>query len=41
MNREISPLRRAKDAVEVDSSNMTIEEVVETVQRLCKERRGV
>ena len=41
MNREISPLRRAEDAVEVDSSNMTIEEVVETVQRLCKERRGV
>ena len=36
MNREIAPLCQAKDAVLVDSSNMTIEEVVETIDRLCK-----
>ncbi|MBG9979842.1 (d)CMP kinase [Facklamia sp. DSM 111018] len=28
MNREISPLRKAKDAIEVDTSNMTINQVV-------------
>jgi cytidylate kinase len=31
MNREISPLRQAKDAVLVDSSDMTIEEVTECI----------
>ena len=31
MNREISPLRQADDAVLVDSSNMTIEEVAEKI----------
>ena len=31
MNREISPLRQADDAVLVDSSYMTIEEVAETI----------
>ena len=36
MNREIAPLCQAKDAVLVDSSNLTIEEVVETIDRLCK-----
>lgn len=39
MTREISPLRKAEDAVEVDSSSMTIDEVVETVKTLCMERR--
>ena len=29
MNREISPLRQAEDAVLVDSSDLTIEQVVE------------
>ncbi len=38
MNREISPLRKADDAVEVDTSDMTIEEVVERVTSLYKER---
>ena len=37
MNREISPLRQAKDATLVDSSDMTIEEVVEVITGLCKE----
>lgn len=36
MNREISPLRQAEDAVLVDSSDMTIEEVVERIVGLVK-----
>lgn len=36
MNREIAPLRQAEDAALVDSSNMTIEEVVKTIIDLCK-----
>lgn len=31
MTREISPLRQAEDAILIDSSNMTIDEVVETI----------
>ena len=38
MNREHSPLRQADDAVLVDSSNMTIDEVVEEILRLYRER---
>ncbi len=34
MNREIAPLRQAEDAVLVDSSDMTIEEVVEEIIRI-------
>jgi len=36
MTRELSPLRQAEDAVLVDSSNMTIDEVVDTIIALCK-----
>ena len=36
MNREIAPLKQAEDAVLVDSSNMTIDEVVEAIKSLCK-----
>lgn len=36
MNREIAPLRQAQDAVLVDSSDRTIEEVVQTILELCK-----
>ncbi|MFR6563220.1 MAG: (d)CMP kinase [Eubacterium ventriosum] len=36
MHREISPLVQAEDAVLVDSSNMTIEQVVETIAKLVK-----
>lgn len=35
--REINPLRKAEDAVEVDTTEMTIEEVI---NRICKEMRG-
>lgn len=38
MNREISPLRQAKDAILIDSSNMTIDEVVEKIVSLAGER---
>ena len=38
MHREISPLRQAEDAVLVDSSDMTIDEVVEAILSLCRER---
>lgn len=36
MNREIAPLCQAKDAVYVDSSDMTIDEVVNAIKALCK-----
>ncbi|MEE0884511.1 MAG: (d)CMP kinase, partial [Faecalimonas sp.] len=36
MNREIAPLKQAEDAVLVDSSNMSIDEVVDTIKSLCK-----
>ena len=36
MNREIAPLKQAEDAVLVDSSDMTIDEVVKTIINLCK-----
>lgn len=35
MNRETAPLRQAEDAVLVDSSDMTIEEVVKEIAWLC------
>ncbi len=34
MNREISPLRQAEDATLVDTSDMTMDEVVETICKL-------
>lgn len=36
MSREIAPLKKAEDAVVVDSSDMTIEEVVEEIVGLCR-----
>ena len=36
MNREIAPLKQAEDAVLIDSSYMTIEEVVKAILDLCK-----
>ena len=39
MTREISPLRKAEDAVLVDSSEMSIEEVKEALIRLYRESR--
>lgn len=39
MSREISPLRKAEDAILLDSSSMTIEEVVENIIKLYKENK--
>ncbi len=39
MNREISPLKQADDAVLVDSSNMGIDEVVNELVRIIEEAR--
>ena len=36
MNREIAPLKQAEDAVLIDSSNLSIEEVVEAILSHCK-----
>ena len=36
MNREIAPLKQAEDAVLVDSSDMTIDEVVQAILDLCR-----
>lgn len=38
MNREISPLKKADDAIEIDTSDMTLEEVVGRVMELVQER---
>lgn len=40
MNREISPLRQAEDAVLLDSSDLTIDEVVEKIIGLTKNTRN-
>lgn len=39
MTRKIAPLKQAKDAVLVDSSNMNIDEVTERILNIIKERR--
>ena len=39
MNREISPLKQADDAVLVDTSYMNIEEVVDAIMELIKKDR--
>ena len=38
MNREISPLRQAEDAVLVDSSDLTIEQVVDRILEIFRAR---
>ena len=39
MNREIAPLKQAEDAVLLDSSDMTIEEVVQKIISIYEEKR--
>lgn len=36
MHREIAPLKKADDAVEIDSSDMTIDEVAQKIMSYCK-----
>ncbi len=38
MHRETAPLRQAEDAVRIDSSDMTVDEVTERIVRLARER---
>jgi cytidylate kinase len=40
MNREISPLKQAEDAVLVDTSDMSIDEVVERILGIVEEKIG-
>lgn len=40
MHRETSPLKQAKDAVLVDSSEMNIEEVVAAIRAIYEERKA-
>ena len=39
MHREIAPLRQAPDALYVDSSHMTMEEVVRTIAEAAQRKR--
>lgn len=41
MHREMSPLRQAEDAVLVDSSDMSIVEVVSAIRAIAEEKRGL
>lgn len=38
MHREMSPLKQAEDAVLVDSSELTVAEVVSTIKKVCEEK---
>ena len=39
MHRENSPLSQAEDAVLLDSSDMTLRQVVETIEAMIREKR--
>lgn len=39
MNRETSPLKQAEDAILVDSSDLTVEEVIEKIMGICVQAR--
>jgi cytidylate kinase len=39
MNRKVEPLRQAEDAVLVDSTNMTFDEVVDAILAIVEEKR--
>lgn len=40
MNRAVAPLRRAPDAVEIDTSRMTLDEVVRTMEEIVRKKTG-
>ncbi|MBP5197552.1 MAG: (d)CMP kinase [Lachnospiraceae bacterium] len=40
MHRETAPLKQAFDAVLVDSSDMTLDEVIDHIYKLCLEKKG-
>ncbi|HBH6538671.1 TPA: (d)CMP kinase, partial [Enterococcus faecium] len=37
-HREVSPLKQAEDAVRIDTSGLTIEQVVEAIKKTIKEK---
>ena len=39
MTRAIAPLKQAEDAVYLDTSHMNIDEVVEAIRKLYRERK--
>lgn len=39
MTREMSPLKQAEDAILIDSSKMSIDEVISTIIKICEEKR--
>ncbi|MGN1146774.1 MAG: (d)CMP kinase [Lachnospiraceae bacterium] len=39
MTRKESPLRQAEDAILVDSSDMSVEEVIQTIINICEDRK--
>lgn len=41
MNREVAPLKKADDAIEIDSTHMTIEEVVDKIVELYYSRKEI
>lgn len=41
MNRKTSPLKKAEDAIEIDTSNMSIEEVVNTIQTELNKQQNI
>lgn len=40
MHREVTPLKKAEDAIELDTSDLTIDEVVAVMQRIVSEKTG-
>lgn len=40
MERKVAPLRKAADAIEIDTTEMTVEEVVEKLARIVTERQA-
>ncbi len=38
MTRDISPLKQAKDAILIDSSHMTVEQVVQRIMEICQKK---
>lgn len=38
--RKIAPLKKASDALEIDSTNLTVEQVVETLEKIVKENEN-
>ena len=41
MHREVSPLKKADDAIVIDSTDMSIPEVADEIERLLEEKRSV